>query len=75
VPDSHRGLSGLAQSFRDGFEDAIEGGNREIGDGLSDSRLMIQLGMALGFVYAAFLSVWFWATRLRGQPGRDHEGA
>ena len=65
------GLSGLTQSFRDGFEDALGGGNREIGDALGDSRLMIQLGMALGFVYAAFLSVWFWATRLRGRPDRD----
>jgi hypothetical protein len=74
VPDGHRGLSGLAQSFRDGFEDALGGGNREIGDALGDSRLMIQIGMALGFLYAAFLSVWFWATRLRGRPGREEEG-
>ena len=36
---------------------------------------MIQLGMALGFLYAAFLSVWFWATRLRGRPEGDREGA
>ena len=71
VPNGHRGLSGLAQSFRDGFEDALGGGNREIGDDLGDSRLMIQIGMALGFLYAAFLSVWFWATRLRGRPDRE----
>ena len=73
VPDGHRGLSGLAQSFRDGFEDAVGGGNREIGDDLGDSRLMIQIGMALGFLYAAFLSVWFWATRLRERPDREQE--
>ena len=66
---------GLTQSFRDGFEDALQGGNREIGDALGDSRLMIQLGMALGFLYAAFLSVWFWATRLRGRPDRDRAEA
>ena len=69
------GVSGLTQSFRDGFEDALRGGNREIGDALGDSRLMIQLGMALGFLYAAFLSVWFWATRLRGRPDRDRAAA
>jgi hypothetical protein len=34
---------------------------------------MIQIGMALGFLYAAFLSVWFWATRLRGRPGPEEE--
>ncbi|HWM10358.1 MAG TPA: hypothetical protein VNO82_13485 [Solirubrobacteraceae bacterium] len=63
-----QGFRGLTESFRDGFEDAIEGGRRDVGDALGDSRLMIQLGMALGFVYAAFVSVWFWATRLRGRP-------
>ena len=26
---------------------------------------MMQIGMLLGIVYLAFLSVWFWATRLR----------
>ncbi len=61
--------TGLLGSFGNGFEHAIGGENREIGDALGDSRLMIQLGMALGFVYAAFLSVWFWATRLRRRPG------
>ena len=44
------------------------------GETLADSRLMIQIGMALGFLYAAFVSVWFWATRLRasaaGRPRR-----
>jgi hypothetical protein len=50
--------------FREGFERAIDA-NREVGDVVGDSRLMIQLGMALGWVYVAFLSVWFWATRLR----------
>jgi hypothetical protein len=24
---------------------------------------MTQIGMSLGFVYLAFLTVWFWATR------------
>jgi hypothetical protein len=26
---------------------------------------MVQVGAALGFVYLAFLTVWFWATRVR----------
>jgi hypothetical protein len=37
----------------------------EAADGLNDSRLAVQLGMLLGVVYLAFLSVWFWATRVR----------
>jgi hypothetical protein len=36
--------------------------------GWTDSRIMMQLGMLLGIVYAAFLTVWFWATRIRPQP-------
>ena len=44
------------------------------GETLADSRLMIQIGMALGFLYTVFVSVWFWATRLRapaaGRPRR-----
>jgi hypothetical protein len=37
---------------------------------LGDGRLMVQVGIVLGFVYAAFLSFWFWATRLRVPPHR-----
>jgi hypothetical protein len=33
-----------------------------------DSRLVMQIGMLLGVVYLAFLTVWFWATRLRWNP-------
>ena len=28
----------------------------------------MQVGMVLGTVYLAFLTVWFWATRLRWSP-------
>jgi hypothetical protein len=52
-------------SFRDGFAQVITDGRQDVGEGLRDSRLMLQLGMLLGFVYVGFLSVWFWATRLR----------
>jgi vacuolar-type H+-ATPase subunit H len=41
------------------------------GDGLRDSRLRAQLGIVLGLVYVAFLTVWFWATRERWNP-RGH---
>jgi hypothetical protein len=40
----------------------------EAADGLSDTRLVVQVGMLLGVVYLAFLSVWFWATRARVRP-------
>jgi hypothetical protein len=52
-------------SFRDGFAQVITEERQEDGEGLRDSRLMLQVGMLLGFVYVGFLSVWFWATRLR----------
>jgi hypothetical protein len=42
------------------------------GGSLTDSRLMIQIGMMIGFVYTAFVSVWFWATRLRAPTGSGH---
>ena len=36
-----------------------------------DPRAMIELGVALGLVYLAFLAVWFWATRFRVRPPRS----
>jgi hypothetical protein len=42
------------------------------GEAAKDSRLLIQVAMLLGMVYVAFLTAWFWATRLR--PGRSSEG-
>jgi hypothetical protein len=63
----------LAHLFRDGF---MRGADRpERGeptgtgdDGASDTRLAMQIGMLLGAVYLAFLTIWFWATRLRWNP-------
>jgi hypothetical protein len=55
-------------SFRDGFERSIRR-DPDGGDGISDSRLFVQIGMALGFVYLAFLTFWFWATRVARQRG------
>jgi hypothetical protein len=30
-----------------------------------DGELMLQIGIVLGLAYLAFLTIWFWATRLR----------
>jgi hypothetical protein len=35
------------------------------GEGSGDNRFLVQLGLVLGMAYLAFLTVWFWATRLR----------
>jgi hypothetical protein len=53
-------------AVRDGFAQATGEVGDDVGEGLQDSRLMMQIGMLLGCVYVAFLSIWFWATRLRG---------
>jgi hypothetical protein len=58
-------------SFRDGFAQVIADEQHDVGEGLRDSRLMLQVGMLLGFVYVGFLSVWFWATRLRPTDESD----
>jgi hypothetical protein len=62
-------IRGTIESFvrplREGFDQATREAAGEVTDGFSDSRLMVQIGMALGVVYLAFLSVWFWATRVR----------
>jgi hypothetical protein len=63
-------VNSFARSFRNGFDDAVGRIGDETEDGLSDSRLMMQIGMLLGFVYLGFLTVWFWATRGRSQPAR-----
>ena len=57
-------IESLVSPLREGFEQATRDAE-EVTDGFSDSRLMVQIGMALGVVYMAFLSVWFWATRVR----------
>jgi hypothetical protein len=59
------------QAIRDGFLRGAGQPGTGIGtrdDGASDTRLLMQLGMLLGTVYLAFLTVWFWATRLRWNP-------
>jgi hypothetical protein len=70
----HDALDAAGRAFRDGFEQAIADEREDIGEDFRDSRLMLQIGMLLGFVYVAFLSVWFWATRLRetDRPARRY---
>jgi hypothetical protein len=66
LPDRVLGVFDSAVgSLRDGFQQTIRDAPEEIEDGLSDSRLMVQIGALLGFVYLGFLTVWFWATRRR----------
>ena len=56
----------IPSAIADGFDQAVQGRREnDDGSGLADSRLLVQIGMLLGFVYLAFLTVWFWATRLR----------
>jgi hypothetical protein len=60
----------LLRTVRDGFLPAAgRGDNGYVGlDEVTDNRLLMQIGMALGTVYLAFLVVWFWATRVRSDP-------
>jgi uncharacterized protein YoxC len=55
----------IAKDIRDGFLRGVTGSTD---DGATDTRLLMQIGMLLGTVYLAFLTVWFWATRLRWNP-------
>jgi hypothetical protein len=54
-------VSELTEGFGRATREATDGAAH----GLSDTRLVVQVGMLLGIVYLAFLSVWFWATRAR----------
>jgi len=59
----------FVQQSGDGFRRAVERHDGNSEDGIGDTRLMIQLGFLVGFIYVAFLATWFWATRLRWGPG------
>jgi hypothetical protein len=60
---------GVAQAFHDGFSRGANGLADGDGEAARDSRLMMQIGMLLGMVYLGFLTIWFWATRLRPHTG------
>jgi hypothetical protein len=69
------GVKSASTTVKTGFNDirarsghearAIERRLDQGGQGAVDNRLLLQLGMVLGMGYVAFLTVWFWATRLR----------
>jgi hypothetical protein len=58
-------LGGMIAELSEGFGRATRDAAGEAADGLSDSRLVVQVGMLLGVLYLAFLSLWFWLTRAR----------
>jgi hypothetical protein len=43
-------------------------------ENLRDTRLMTKIGLLLGMGYLLFLTVWFWATRIRARPTRARRG-
>jgi hypothetical protein len=55
------------EQIKKGFERAT-GSTPSNGGAAEDGRVLMQLGVVLGLVYAAFLTLWFWATRLRWRP-------
>jgi hypothetical protein len=55
----------VSEGFRRGVDRGIAGAGDDHAD---DVRLLMQIGMLLGAAYVAFLTVWFWATRLRWSP-------
>jgi hypothetical protein len=58
------GASGVLDAVREGFERVTRDVPTGVGDE-QDRRITAQVGVVLGLVYLAFLTVWFWATRLR----------
>ena len=58
----------IVDPIRDGFESVVARPRAEDAEGLRDARLLMQIGIVLGTIYLAFLTVWFWATRVRLKP-------
>jgi hypothetical protein len=56
-------LGSVVDPVREGFGRAVRPTARS--DSVHDSRLLAQIGIVLGTVYLAFLTLWFWATRVR----------
>jgi hypothetical protein len=67
------GVADLTEAVQEGFRRGVDRGGpggaiADDGDDANDIRLLMQIGMLLGMAYVAFLTVWFWATRLRWSP-------
>jgi hypothetical protein len=58
----------IVDPIRDGFERVVSRPAAEEAERLRDARLLMQIGIVLGTIYLAFLTVWFWATRVRLKP-------
>jgi hypothetical protein len=59
----------FTEAVSEGFRRQVDRGTSGTDDdGAGDIRLLMQIGMLLGAAYVAFLTVWFWATRLRWSP-------
>jgi hypothetical protein len=67
VTEAKRIVGGSFGEFRDGFTRVARSLPEELNES-RDGRILAQVGAALGFVYLGFLTVWFWATRLRWNP-------
>ena len=57
--------TGIVDVIREGFDRSVGRVPVEDGGSLGDGRLLARLGVVLGTIYLAFLTIWFWATRLR----------
>ncbi|MGH2922233.1 MAG: hypothetical protein ACRDKU_09225 [Gaiellaceae bacterium] len=47
---------------------------RDDTENLRDTRLLLKIGLLLGMAYLVFLTLWFWATRVRPRPTRAGRG-
>jgi hypothetical protein len=52
----------------------LPGARRDASENPRDTRAMIKIGLLLGMAYLLFLTLWFWATRLRPRPTRPGRG-
>lgn len=43
-------------------------------ENVRDTRVMVKIGLLLGLGYLLFLTLWFWATRVRPRPTRAGRG-
>jgi hypothetical protein len=69
APSGRQSGGGVIDVIREGFDRSVgRVGPDEDGEGLRDARLLAQLGIVLGMIYVSFLTLWFWATRLRWNP-------
>jgi hypothetical protein len=59
------GVDELGRAFRDGF---LRGAGRAVTGDDESGGLMLQIGMLVGTVFLAVLTVWMWAARQRWTP-------